>query len=715
MRATVTLRDRRTVDAQQVVDAVFRTKFAPALHAGDVTDPNSATRDPIVAYTPACPHRCGARRIAEVCSTDGRYVNTGEVREDQLNRTASGVLMSEQLAQSLRALRRRWRIIVLVPLLAVFVSLVVSHETPKQYAATAEVYLVPTNENPVSLLLNPGSQPTPADPERDLNTAVSEITETPMADLARSSLRTSESGAALLAQVSAKLEGTTNIVDITATDADPTRAARIANAFAAQYVLFRLDEQRSLFQQTLALAQSRYAALTPAQQASATGQQLIKAEQLLGANLAVLTSDARVSQTAAVPSSPSKPKPLLDAIVALIVGLLIAIVAVVILELLDRTVRDEDEAVAVSGLSSLGVIPKAHAAAKRVGGSRGSSGARAAGAHSPLWARHSSPDWALEESHSSVAVSLLSLRLGPDENVVMITSPGPRDGKTSVTLGLAAALAELGRRVVAVECDLRRPRFAEYLGLPADADGLSSILSGRTEAPTGLVNVSVGTVRRGAVRPRPGTRVAGGAATTEADGEAHFTVLPCGPIPPLPLALLGGTELGSLVGQLQLTADVVLVDTPPLGAIKDAIVLGSVVDHVALVARIGHTRRDALRHCRAAVDQLGVPLLGIVTVGGPRGGDLSYYGHAGGHSPAGAIQRRSAPAPAERQPEPPRRAAKPRPTAGEKAPGDVEPITTAERERVAQRPTPGGRSVEPQGAGKPSRPRRRSSGTPTAG
>jgi len=652
-----------------------------------------------------------------VCSTDGRYVNTGEVREDQLNRTPSGVLMSEQLAQSLRALRRRWRIIVLVPVLAVLVSLVVSHETHKQYAATAEVYLVPTNENPVSLVLNPGGQPTPADPERDLNTAVSEITQTPMADLVRSSLRTTESASALLAQVSAKLEGTTNIVDITATDADPTRAAQIANAFAAEYAPFSLDGERNLFQHAVALAQSRYAALTPAQQAAPTGQQLFKAEQLLGANLAVLTPNARVSQTAAVPSSPSKPRPLLDAIIALVVGLLIAIVAAVILELLDRSVRDEDESVAISGLPSLGVIPKAHPPANRRGRSRGTSGA--GGAHSPLRARHSSPDWALDESHSSLAVSLLALRLGPEENAVMITSPGSRDGKTSVTLGLAAALAELGQRVVAVECDLRRPRFAEYLGLAAGADGLSSILSGRSEAATALVNVSVGTLRRGALRPRPAPRGSNGSATTQADAEAHFAALPCGPIPTRPLALLGGAELASLVGQLQTTADVVLIDTPPLGAIKDAVVLGSIVDHVALVARIGHTRRDALRHCRAAVDQLGVPLLGIVTVGGPRGGDLSYYGHAGGHSLAGAIHRRSLTEPARHprsrpQPEPPR-PAKPRPAASERAPADVEPATATQREQVEQRLAPSGKAVEPPGGGKASRSRRRGSGTPTVG
>jgi receptor protein-tyrosine kinase len=77
--------------------------------------------------------------------------------------------------------------------------------------------------------------------------------------------------------------------------------------------------------------------------------------------------------------------------------------------------------------------------------------------------------------------------------------------------------------------------------------------------------------------------------------------------------------------QLQSSSDVVLIDTPPLGAIKDAVVLAECVDQIVLVARVGHTRRDALARCRAAVDQLGSPVLGIVTVGGPRGGALDYY------------------------------------------------------------------------------------------
>lgn len=568
-------------------------------------------------------------------------VSTGEITDDHLNGSGSGILMSEQLAGSIRVLRRRWRVIALVPLVALVVSLGVSLTAHKEYSATAKLQLIPANENPVGDLVSPGSQFSPPDPEADQNTAVSQITETPMANLVRGSLRLTESSQDLLAQVSASLAGTSNIVNVTATDASPARAARIANAFASQYVGFSQDSERSQLEQALRSAQARFAALTPAQQAAAGGQQLLKTELTLSTAIVTLTPDATVAQTASTPSSPSSPKPLVDALVALVVGLLVGIVAAIVLELFDRSVRDEEDAAATARLPSLGVIPKPPALAKpNRPGLRGHPPASPdphRGAYSQILASadsfviRRSSDWEQEESYSSLAVSLLALRLGAEQNVVMITSPGPQDGKTSVTLGLAAALAEVGQRVIAVECDLRRPRFAEYLGLPPATDGLSSLLSGSATLPAGLLELGTGERRALAAKTGVRARTAKNAATTTLQSApAHLTVMPCGPIPTRPLALLGGPEMAPLMRQLQSMADIVLIDTPPLSVIKDAMVMASMVDQVALVARIGHTSRDALRRCRDAVEQLGSPMVGIVTVGGPRGGILEYYGRGPG-------------------------------------------------------------------------------------
>lgn len=616
-------------------------------------------------------------------------MSDGEIREDRLNYSESGVPMSEQVAGSLRVLRRHWRVIVLVPALAIVVSLVVAGRSATLYEATAKISIAPVNS--VQATINPGSQPTSADPERDLNTQVSEITETPMANLVRSRLKLTESSADLLGQVDAQVEGTTNLVDIVVTDVDPARAARIANAFADEYSnVFSLNVERIGFEQAIASDQRDLGALTAAQQAGPDGQQLQATLRTLQADIAVLTPNTAVSQIATVPTSPSSPKPLKDALIAAVVGLLVGLAAAIVLELLDRTVRDEEEAVSVSRLPSLGVIPKAPPRVvtltrvaqarnhlERVGDRILRDGRRrrtsspdpeasrtfAAIFGSPLpspsrprtstTADHNEDradavasiaaglparaagsalldrTWELQESYASLAVALLTLRLGHEENVVMVTSAGPRDGKTSVTLGLAAALAQLGQRVIAIECDLRRPRFAEYLGLPPEREGLSAILEGRAPTGSGLVDVSTDARRaRGPNRPAA-TRARGnpqGAASAEG---RTFTVLPCGPIPLSPLALLGGAEFAPLVAHLQPSADVVLLDTPPLGVIKDAVVLAASVDQVMLVARIGHTRRDDLKRCRADLGRAGSPLLGVVSVGGHRAEVLNYYSHVG--------------------------------------------------------------------------------------
>jgi len=622
--------------------------------------------------------------IVEAFRTDGPNVSNGEIREDRPNYSESDIPASEQVAASLRMLRRHWLVIVLVPAVAIVVSYYVAGRSATRYQATAKISIAPVN--PVQATISPGSQPTSADPERDLNTEVSEITETPMANLVRSQLKLAESSVDLLGQVDAGVEGTTNLVDIVVTDADPARAARIANAFADEYSnVFALDAERAGFEQAIGSDQRDLSALTAAERAGPGGQQLLTTLHTLQADVAVLTPNAAVSQVATVPTSPSSPKPLKDALIAAIVGLLVAVAAAIVLELFDRTVRDEDEAVSVSRLRSLGVIPKApprvvtltrvaRARNQLMGaGDRIPRGGRRSGRSSPdpqaprpstpifrsplprpplsaaeshedradavpsiAAARHTRADdtallartWELQESYASLAVVLLTLRLGPEENVVMVTSAGPRDGKTSVTLGLAAALAQLGQRVVAIECDLRRPRFAEYLGLPPEREGLAAILDRRAAPGSGLVDVS--TDARAAVAPnRVRTRARGDAQAAASTKGRAFTVLPCGPIPPSPLALLGGPEMAPLVAHLQAEADVVLLDTPPLGVIKDAVVLAGSVDQVMLVVRIGHTRRDDLKRCRDDLSRTGSPLLGVVSVGGQRAEVLNYYSHVG--------------------------------------------------------------------------------------
>jgi capsular exopolysaccharide synthesis family protein len=499
----------------------------------------------------------------------------------------AGVALSEQLARLLKVLRRRWPVLVAVPALAGVVSLIIGLSEQKKYDATAKLVVNPTNQ--VTALLNPGAAGQSADPERDLNTEVSLITTVPLAEAVRHQLKLTEPRDQLLAQVTTSIEGTTNIVDITVRDPSPARGARIANAFATQYVAARDRQARSAFDQAAGQARAQLGSLTPAQRKSAAGLQLRSRLQELVVDGALQTGNAHVIQPAATPTSAATPRLKFDTALGVILGLILGLVVVGVLDLLDRRVKDDEEVSTLTGLPALGAIPKLRR-------SRG------------LGPLDHGPE--VTEGYRSLATSLRFFKLGDQVKTLMITSPGPLAGKTSVTLSLAGALAEFGQKVIAVECDLRRPRFTEYARVAPNA-GLSSVLAGLANWEDEIVEVDAARTLRG--------------ASTAQNGSAQFSVLPAGPTPPNPLALLSSPEMSELLTELRASADVLLVDTPPIGSLGDAVALVPWVDGVALVVRRHHTTRDALTKARATLEELHAPVLGTVLTAGPASLGGYYY------------------------------------------------------------------------------------------
>ena len=156
---------------------------------------------------------------------------------------------------------------------------------------------------------------------------------------------------------------------------------------------------------------------------------------------------------------------------------------------------------------------------------------------------------------------------------MLIASPTRGDGKTTVAANLSLALAQDGRNVIAVDCDLRRPQLAKRLGVAEQVNfGLDSVLIDRREADEALLEVEV----------------EGG----------RLRVLPGGS-PPNPSVLLGSDRMRSLLARLREDADMVIIDTPPLLAVSDAIPLQEQVSGTVLVARMDYTSRDGVRKAAA--------------------------------------------------------------------------------------------------------------------
>ena len=501
---------------------------------------------------------------------------------------------AERLREYLRVARRRWVVLAAVTGIVAGVALVISLTGTKVYDATAVLLL--REAEPVNSILGNGESV--SDPERESNTQIGLIKLDAVAEGVKEELHLKESTTELLEKVSTGFQGNSDLVSVTVRDENPRLAAAIASSFAKQYVSFRQETARSSLDQAAALARNRLESLSPEDLASTEGRQLEARLRELEIAASLQTGGVEIVRHASVPTSPAVPRPLLSLIVGLFAGFILAVLAVVVFEFVDRRIKDEEEAQALFELPLLARIPKP-ARSGRAGAAFG--------------------DRIYDEAFSSLAANLLFLIREQQGSVLMVTSPGAGDGKTSVTIGLARALALLGKRVIAVEGDLRHPRFSERLDLRPQP-GFSEVAAGAVDLRSALFEVDAMTMRtseRGSVGP-------------------WFTVLQAGPPLAAPQMVLSRPSTGEILAECRAQADFVLVDTPPVGVVHDAITIANFVDAVMLVARLGWTTRDLARGSLRVLRQLDLDVLGLVLAG--TGRSETYY-----HREA-AAQRRPTPA-----------------------------------------------------------------------
>jgi capsular exopolysaccharide synthesis family protein len=491
-----------------------------------------------------------------------------------------------QLVDYLRAIRRRWWLVALLAIVTTAAALAVSLSAEKQYDATAAVLL--ENEQPVNSLLTPGANFSPADPVRQLNTDVELIEAAATAFAAKRLLAIDRSVDALLEQVETDVSSTSDIVDITARDTEPLVAARIANAFAEAYVASRAQSARERYIEAAQLAERQLQTLSEGERSSPQGLELQARQRELEIAAALQTAGAEIVRRASVPESPARPRPMLSGALGLGLGLLLGIAAALARELFDRRLKSEEAVESFFELPILASIPRPSR--------RGD-------------------DHAQREAYGLLAANLRFTSLNRESNVVMVTSASPGEGKTTVTLGLGRALARLGLRVIAIEADLRRPTFSAWAPV-GSRRGLSAVLTG-SGLSRELVWLDVDTLE-----PVP--------AANAADGSA-FAMLPAGELPENPQHLLAQPTMQAVIQGCRAIADVVLIDTPPIGTVNDPATLARHVDAVALVVRLDQTTKDAARRAQRVLRNADVDLPGIVLTGA---GGTQGYGYYGPVAPA---------------------------------------------------------------------------------
>jgi capsular exopolysaccharide synthesis family protein len=270
------------------------------------------------------------------------------------------------------------------------------------------------------------------------------------------------------------------------------------------------------------------------------------------------------------PKAPVRPKKWLNLTLAVIVGLLGGVALAFFFEYLDDTLKSPDDIKEILGLPFLGFIPHIGR-----GEMEKNSGLVMVG-----------------DEFSSVAEAFRTVRTGvrfaqaPGEGraaVLIITSPGPREGKTLNSMNLAVTLAQSDSRVLLVDADLRKPNIHVRMDLSNDR-GLSTVFSDASRLDSLVSTTAV----------------------------PNLWVLPSGPIPPNPSELLGSPTMDRLIDEMRASYDYVLLDTPPTGAVTDPVVLASRVDGVVLVISAGETRRRAALTALEQISRVKGRILGVV-------------------------------------------------------------------------------------------------------
>ncbi len=262
-----------------------------------------------------------------------------------------------------------------------------------------------------------------------------------------------------------------------------------------------------------------------------------------------------------------------DILLAIVLAGMLGFGSVLVLDYFDDRVRSPREVRRALGLTVLGVVPRFDPLSNPVDGVRAAEKGRV----------HLEPRSAPAECYRVIRTNLsFSLAVKPRRSI-LITSPGPMEGKTTTATNLAVSLSQQGERTLLLDADLRKGSVSRLLGIAA-GPGLTDILTGEASVDSAIV--------AGAI-----------------DG---LDVLPSGPLPPNPAELLGAERMGSLLATLAERYDRVLVDSPPVLAVSDPCILAQQLDAALVVIRASQTGRRALLDAVERLSDVGGDVLGVV-------------------------------------------------------------------------------------------------------
>ncbi len=279
------------------------------------------------------------------------------------------------------------------------------------------------------------------------------------------------------------------------------------------------------------------------------------------------SAHARVVERAVPPIAPIKPNKRNIVLLAFALSGLVGIGLAILRDMLDNTLKSPDEVIERLGTPLLGVLPNIKVP-------RGQTG--------PYLGYLEDTTSAFAESVRSVRTGLMLTGLENPHKVTVVTSTNPGEGKSTVAINLAAALAQM-ERVLLIDADLRRPAVATAFKLPSGTPGLSNVLALSEQAKDCVRSVDAG-----------------------------FDVLPAGILPPNPQEMLATHRFRELVKELGEQYDRIVIDSAPVNAVSDSLILAIVADSLVYVAKADETPLKMVMKCISLIRHSNLPLTGVV-------------------------------------------------------------------------------------------------------
>ncbi len=306
-----------------------------------------------------------------------------------------------------------------------------------------------------------------------------------------------------------------------------------------------------------------------------------------GISAGLRSSNIRVVDPAMVPTYPSRPAKSRNIVLSFLVGLVGGIGLALLREYMDNTIKSPDDIETLARLPSLAVVPaftESNGDRSRVKLLKGVS-SNGHDKRIELVAQHL-PKSQMSEAFRALRTALLLSQADHPPQVILVTSALPREGKTTSAANLAVTLAQLGDRTLLIDADLRKPGVGRLLNLgSAKYAGLSSYLAG-------VSSLDLVTIQHPAI--------------------PNLSAIPTGPLPPNPADLLSSHNMTDAIAELRTKFKFIVIDSPPIMAATDAVILSVKTDGVLLVVRSGETPKEAFTRTRDLLLSVKCRLLGVV-------------------------------------------------------------------------------------------------------